>query len=184
MTKSPEPKNKLSLLKNLSFLIETIYIIIIIVITIMILLDIIDTGFFVGQLRFSHWMGIFGAIFMLVFPPIFYILKRRRPNQYKIWMNIHIFGFTTSFLLVSIHIGGQLSRPLPFYPDLGGGLALYIIVALLVATGYLQRYRPIRLKGKDKPQSHIHKSLHIGLLSGLYIVLIVHFVINWINTFN
>lgn len=183
MTESSKPEKKPSLLRNPSFLIETIYIVIIIVVTVLILLDVIDTGFFVGPLRFSHWMGIIGATFILVFAPIFYILKRRLPRQYKILMNIHIFSFTTSFLLVSVHIGGQLSRPLPFYPDLGGGVALYIIVALLIGTGYLQRYHPIRLKGKDKPQSHISRALHIGLLSGLYIVLTVHFVVNWINLF-
>ncbi|MFX1294537.1 MAG: hypothetical protein ACFFD2_06760 [Promethearchaeota archaeon] len=178
MSQSPTTENKQSLLRNKSFLFETIYIVIILIITILILLDLVDTGFFLGPLRFSHWMGIIGAFFILIYAPLYYIMKRRFPNRYKILINIHIFGFTTSFLLVSIHFAGQLSRPLQFYPDIGGGLALYIIVTILVATGYLYRYHPIKLKsGKFPP--HFNRALHAGLVGGLYIVLIVHTVLNF-----
>jgi len=111
---------------------------------------------------------------------LYYILKRRFPQQYKILLNLHIFGFTTAFLLVSIHLAGQLSRPLQFYPDLGGGVALYIIVAILVATGYLFRYNLITLRGGKKLQPHTSRMLHVSLISGLYIVLIVHIVLNFI----
>lgn len=178
MSPSPKIENKQSLLRNKSFLLETIYIIIILIITILIFLDLIDTGFFLGPLRFSHWMGIIGAFFILIFVPLYYILKRRFPNRYKILMNIHISGFTTSFLLVSVHFAGQLNRPPQFYPDLGAGLALYIIVTILVATGYLYRYRPIKLKSRVFPP-HFSRRLHAGLVGGLYIVLIVHTVLNF-----
>lgn len=176
---STKAQPKQSILKNKSFLLETVYLIIIIIITILIFFDFIDTGFFIGRLRFSHWMGIFGAAFIAFFAPLFYFLKRRYPKRYKILMNIHIFGFTTSFLLVSIHFAGQLSRPLQFYPDLGAGLALYIIVAVLVGTGYLFRYHPFKLKsGKISP--HFNRTLHISLISGLYIVMIVHVLLNFV----
>lgn len=171
-----EPKQ--SLLKNKSYLAETIYLILIIIITILIFLDFIDTGFFLGPLRFSHWMGIIGAVFIMFFAPLFYFLKRRYPKQYKILMNIHVFGFTTSFLLVSIHFAGQLSRPLQFYPDLGAGLALYIIVVILVGTGYLFRYYPFKSKGRIPP--HFNRTLHVSLISGLYIVMIVHVLLNFV----
>ncbi len=180
MTQSPNTEKKQNLLRNTSFLIETIYLITIIIITILILLDFVDTGFFLGPYRFSHWMGIIGSSFILVFAPLYYILKRRFPKRYKILLNLHIFGFTTAFLLVSIHLAGQLSRPLQFYPDLGGGVALYIIVAILVATGYLFRYNLITLKGGKKLQPHTNRMLHVSLISGLYIVLIVHIVLNFL----
>lgn len=171
-----EPKH--SLLKNKTFLIETVYLIIILIITILIFFDFIDIGFFIGTLRFSHWMGIIGAVFIVLYAPVFYYLKRRYPKRYKILMNIHIFGFTTSFLLVSIHFAGQLSRPLQFYPDLGAGLALYIIVAILVVTGYLFRYHPFKSKsGIITP--HFNRILHVSLISGLYIVMFVHVLLNF-----
>ncbi len=180
MTQSQRIGKNQSLLGNKVFLVETIYIITIIIITLLVLFDFIYTGFFLGPFRFSHWMGIIGTSFIIFFVPIYYIMKRRFPKQYKILINTHIFGFTTSFLFVSIHFAGQLSRPLPFYPDLGGGVALYVIVAILVATGYLHRYRPIKLKsGKRRP--HINRTIHVGLIGGLYVILIVHTVINVIN---
>ena len=180
MTQSPNIEKKQNLLRNTSFLVETIYLITIIIITILILLDFVDTGFFLGPYRFSHWMGIIGSFFILVFAPLYYILKRRFPKRYKILLNLHIFGFTTAFLLVSIHLAGQLSRPLQFYPDLGGGVALYIIVAILVATGYLFRYNLITLKAGKKLQPHTNRMLHVSLIGGLYIVLIVHIVLNFL----
>jgi len=180
MAQSPNFEKKQNLLRNKSFLVETVYILIIIIITILILLDFVDTGFFLGPYRFSHWMGIIGSAFILVFAPLYYIVKRRFPNRYKILLNLHIFGFTTAFLLVSIHLAGQLSRPLQFYPDLGGGVALYIIVAILVATGYLFRYNLITLRGGKKIQPHTNRMLHVSLIGGLYIVLIVHIVLNFI----
>ncbi len=175
---SPKTEPKQKLLKNKTFLIETLYLIIIVIMTILIFADFIDTGFFLGPLRFSHWVGIIGAVFIGLFAPLFYYLKRRYPKQYKILINIHIFGFTTAFLLVSMHFAGQLSRPLQFYPDLGAGLALYIIVAIIVVTGYLFRYRPFKSKkGIMKP--HFNRALHISLISGLYIVGIVHVLLNF-----
>ena len=180
MTQSTNIEKKQNLLRNTSFLVETIYIITIIIITIFILLDYVDTGFFLGPYRFSHWMGIIGSSIIMIFAPLYYILKRRFPHRYKILLNLHIFGFTTSFLLVSIHFAGQLSRPLQFYPDLGGGVALYIIVAILVATGYLFRYNLIRLKGGKRLQPHTNRMLHVSLIGGLYVVLIVHVVLNFV----
>jgi len=161
MAQSPDVEKKQSLLRNTSFLVETIYILIIIIITIIILLDFVDTGFFLGPYRFSHWMGIIGSTFILVFAPLYYILKRRFPQRYKILLNLHIFGFTTSFLFVSIHLAGQLSRPLQFYP-------------------YLFRYNLITLRGGKKLQPHTNRMLHVSLISGLYIVMIVHIVLNFI----
>ncbi len=178
MNQSSKTEPKQSLLKNKSFIAETIYLIIIIIIMALIFLDFIDTGFFLGPLRFSHWMGIIGTFFIMVFAPFFYVMKRRYPKRYKILLNIHVFGFTTSFLLVSIHFAGQLSRPLQFYPDLGAGLALYIIVAVLVGTGYLFRYHLFKSKsGKIRP--HFSRWLHVSLISGLYIVMIIHVVLNF-----
>ncbi|MBD3188414.1 hypothetical protein GF325_16400 [Candidatus Bathyarchaeota archaeon] len=173
-------KRKQRLIRNPSFLIETIYLIIITIITLLVAFDYIDTGSFLGPLRVSHWFGIIGAAYMVFYTPFFYIFKRKSPNYYKLLMHFHVFGFTTAYLCISIHFAGQIGRPLQFYPDLGGGLALYIITSLLVATGYLHRYHPIKImKGKGKyVPSHVNRVLHVSLLSGLFIILFIHALIN------
>ena len=170
--------NKKSIFHNRTFQIETIYLIVIIIITLVIVFDIIDTGFFLGPLRFSHWMGIIGATFIFIYTPIFYVLKRKYRSRYKLLLNIHVFGFTTAFLFISMHFGGQIGRPLAFYPDLGGGLALYIIVALLVFTGYLHRFHPVKIKSGKYVPPHVNRAVHVSLTSGLYIILFIHILIN------
>jgi hypothetical protein len=178
MTQSSSNDAKPSLLQNRSFVVETIYLVGIVLLTAVIFFDYVNTGFFWGPLRFSHWMGIVGSIFLLVFAPGFYFLKRKFPKHYKTLMNIHVFGFTTAFLLVSIHLAGQLSRPLQFYPDLGAGVALYIIVLFLVVTGYMFRYFPLTSQ-KRKRFPHFNRWLHVSLISGMYIVIIVHMFLNF-----
>lgn len=182
MAKSNEATEgrKNRLIRNPSFLVETVYLIAIIIITFLVVFDYIDTGSFLGPLRVSHWFGIIGAAYMLFYTPFFYIFKRKSPKYYKLLMKFHVFGFTTAFLCVSIHFGGQIGRPLQFYPDLGGGLALYIITALLVVTGYLHRYHPVKMKkGKGKyVPSHVNRVLHVSLLSGLFIILLIHALVN------
>ena len=137
MVPSPKNEKKPSSLRNKSFLIETIYIATIITITILIFLDLIETGFFLGPLRFSHWMGIIGAFFILIFSPLYYFMKRRYPNRRKILLNIHIFGFTTSFLLVSIHFAGMVACFDPIYKlASNGGKPSQFLHNLLTACLY------------------------------------------------
>jgi len=165
-------------LKNKIFLTSSILLIITFVIPIFILIDWIDTGFFVGPLRLSHWMGIIGTFFIALYTPIFYILKRLYPKKLKYLLNIHVLGFLISFMFITIHFAGQISRPQQFYPELGEGIALFIIMVLLVATGFIHRFQIIPKKNGKYYKPHFNRFYHVSITTAFYIVIIVHVLIN------
>jgi len=131
----------MNLLQNKIFLVASTLLIVTFFFIVFILIDWIDTGFFVGPLRFSHWMVLIGSFFIAIYTPIFYGLKRLFPKRLKYLLNIHVFGFLISFMFISIHFAGQIGRPQQFYPELGEGIALFIIMVLLVATGFIHRFQ-------------------------------------------
>lgn len=130
-------------------------------------------SFRIGGLFFPHWLGIIGALFIGIYAPIYYILKRRYPKRLKGLVKIHVFGNLLSFTLISIHIAQQLGRPPQFYPDLGAGLALYIITLILVITGFIHRYGLLARLGKYQIP-HRNRFTHVALTLSFYIVIIVH----------
>jgi DMSO/TMAO reductase YedYZ heme-binding membrane subunit len=73
-----------------------------------------------------------------------------------------------SFLLISIHFWGQLGRPAQFYPDLGTGIVLYIVMVLLVWTGFSERFQILPKLGRK------WKFLHINMATAFYLVILVH----------
>ena len=95
-------------LKNKTFLAALTILFITFFIIVFVLIDWIDTGFFVGPLRFSHWMVLIGTFFIAIYTPIFYVLKRLHPKGLKYLLNIHVFGFLISFMFISIHFAGQI----------------------------------------------------------------------------
>jgi uncharacterized membrane protein YidH (DUF202 family) len=143
-----------------------------------ILSDWVDTGFFVGPLRFSHWMALIGFAFVAVYTPMFYFLKRRYPTKIKTLLNIHVFGFLLAFMLVSIHFAGQISRPPQFYPELGEGIALYLAMVVLVVTGFLHRFQIIPKKAREYYSPHFNRFLHVSTITAFYIIIIIHVLIN------
>jgi hypothetical protein len=80
-----------------------------------------------------------------------------------------VFGNLSAFILVSIHFSSQISRPAAFYPDLGTGLALFVSMILLVATGFSQRFGIVK---NVKPQTN--RVIHVGLALSFYIVIGIH----------
>jgi uncharacterized membrane protein YidH (DUF202 family) len=165
-------------LKNKIFLAASTLLIITFVIIVFVLIDWIDTGFFVGPLRFSHWMVLVGSFFIAVYIPIFYFLKRRYSKKQKYLLNIHVFGFLISFMFISIHFAGQIGRPQQFYPELGEGIALFIIMILLVATGFIHRFQLIPKKAGKYYKPHFNRYYHVSITTAFYIVIIVHALIN------
>ena len=168
----------MNLLKNKSFLAASILLIITFFIIIFILVDWVDTGFFVGPLRFSHWMVLIGSFFVAVYTPMFYFLKRRYPKRLKYLLNVHVFGFLISFLFISIHFAGQMGRPQQFYPEIGEGIALIIIMVLLVATGFIHRFQIIPKKAGKYYKPHFNRYYHVSITTAFYIVIIVHILVN------
>jgi hypothetical protein len=130
-------------------------------------------SFRLGGLFFAHWLGIVGSAFIAIYSPIYYVMKRRYPRRVKGLVRIHVFGNLLSFTFISIHIAQQLGRPPQFYPDLGAGLALYIITLILVATGFIHRYGLLARFGRYQ-LPHRNRFTHIALTLSFYIVVLVH----------
>jgi hypothetical protein len=131
-----------------------------------------DLHFYVGPLYFHHWLSFIGAGYIAIFTPIYSIIKRRSPGRLGTLLNIHVFGNLIAFLLISIHFTQQMGRPAQFAPTLGTGLALYIIVAIMVITGFVQRFR---LAGRFLRS---WRFVHVGLSLSFYIVVVIHILHN------
>jgi hypothetical protein len=128
--------------------------------------------FDVGPLYFHHWLSFIGAGYIAIFTPIYAIMKRRSPERFGTLLNIHVFGNLVAFLLISLHFTHQLGRPAQFAPTLGTGLTLYIIVATMVVTGFVQRFR---LAGRFLKS---WRFIHVSLSLSFYIVVVIHILHN------
>ncbi len=125
-----------------------------------------------GPYLLPHWLVWIGAGYIAIVTPVYSILKRRNPRHFKTLLKVHVFGNLTAFLLISIHFSQQMGRPPEIAPVLGTGLALFIIVGIMAATGFLQRFRLVRRLLKE------WRFIHVSLSLSFYIVLIVHILRN------
>ena len=123
----------------------------------------------VGPFRIIHYIAFAGVFFVAFGVVLFAALKRRFPNRYKILLRVHVFGTLLSFLLVSLHFAGQVGRPADSYPEFGTGLALYIGMALSVATGFVLRFKVFR---SFSPASS--RFVHAGLAFVFYTIIVIH----------
>ena len=123
----------------------------------------------IGPFRVIHYLAFAGTLYIAFGVVLFAALKRRKPRNYKMLLGAHVFGNLLSFLLVSLHFAGQLGRPANFYPDLGTGLALYVGMVLLVATGFALRFHVFR--GLRPATSRF---VHAAMALGFYLVIVVH----------
>jgi hypothetical protein len=131
-------------------------------------LDWFDFGFVLGPYRFNHWLGWIGFVFILIHVPLFITLKRRYVARIKLFLGIHVVGNLLAYLLITVHFASQLSRPAQFYPDLGTGLALYFFMAILVATGFLQRF------GLLNEMRKTWRFLHTSSVVSLFVIIVIH----------
>ncbi len=136
-----------------------------------ILLDLVNFGFILGPYRFSHWMSWIGSLWVAVYVPIYHVLKQRM-SRIKVLIDVHCFGFLIAFLLISIHFAGQMSRPA--LPDLGEGIALYVVMLSLVTTGLVQRFGTASLVKRKHYTPRFNRALHISLITAFYIIIVVH----------
>jgi hypothetical protein len=159
----------MKLLKDSNLGVSSVLIVTTIILSIAAYLRWIQLNFFVGPLRFTHWLVWIGTLFVAVYSPAYYFLKRRFPTRIQALLKIHVFGNLFSFMLVSIHFAQQIGRPPQFYPDLGTGVALYIVMLVLVASGFLHRFQILRT---FKP--HLNRFLHISVTISFYIIILIH----------
>lgn len=148
------------------------------VIMVAILLDLVNTGFFIGPYRFSHWMTWAGTLFIAIYAPLYHYLKGRYPQRFNILIDIHSFGFLIAFLLISIHFASQMGRPPQSLPELGEGIALYITMLLLVFTGLVQRFWKPEKRPYRRYTLRSNRFFHTGLITAFYVVIVVHALTN------
>lgn len=129
----------------------------------------IQFGYLLGPYRLNHWLVWLGTVYIALIVPTIAVLKKRKPNTYMALSNIHIFGNLIAFLLISIHFTSQISRPATAYPDLGTGLALYIIIIFLVATGFIHRFQII-----PQIKASTRKFIHVAMSFSFYIIIVIH----------
>jgi hypothetical protein len=131
--------------------------------------------FQIGPFYFTHWLSWIGSLFVIIYTPIYYILKRRNPRLVKTLIKIHVFGNLLSFMLISIHYAQQMGRPAQFYPELGTGLTLYIVMFILVVTGFLHRFGILQRLGLySELLPHQNRYLHIAITISFYLIIVVH----------
>lgn len=127
-------------------------------------------NFVFGAYSLTHWFSFIGSFVIAVFTPIFHYLKRRYTQRFLTIVRIHVFSNLFSFMLISIHFAQQLSRSV--HPQDRTGLTIYIVVSILVASGFLQRFRILEKERVYPP--HLNRSLHVSITTAFYIILVIH----------
>lgn len=159
----------MSSLKKLEFFFAVLLIVLAVFFFVVAFLDWIDFGVVISAYRFNHWLVWVGTLYIAFAVPVYSMLKRRYSEGLRKWLGFHVFGNLSAFILISIHFSSQISRPAAFYPDLGTGLALFVSMVLLVATGFSQRFGVVK---SVKPQTY--RVIHVGLALSFYIVIGIH----------
>ncbi len=127
----------------------------------------------VGPYFTHHWFSIIGAAYVLAFIPVYAYMKRRTSVNRGTLLKVHVFANLLAVGLVSIHFAHQMARPAEFAPALGTGLAAFILIALIVAAGFMLRF------GLASAQRESWRLIHVGLGLSLYVVVIIHALINF-----
>ena len=155
------------LLRKFDFWLSLLIILVTVVLAVGRVLDWYSLGFFIGPFRASHWLSIIGSSYIAIATPAFSILKNRLKAKYEALVKFHVLGNLSAVLLVTIHFMSQVTRSAP--ARLETGLALYIAMLLLVASGFLYRFRII-------PRFNIgtNRLLHVGVALSFYILIGIH----------
>jgi len=157
------------LLRDLEFWSASVIILVTVLLMIATYLRWFQLNFFVGAFRFTHWLVWIGTLYIAFVVPTYYILKRHYQKRLKALVKIHVFGNLFAFMLISVHFAQQIGRPPQFFPDLGTGLALYIVMLLLTATGFFHRFKIIR-----RLRPHLNRFVHISITLSYYTIIGIH----------
>lgn len=131
-------------------------------------LDLIPLSYKLGPYWLNHWIGWFSFGLIIIYVPIFVILKRRTPKTYERLMKVHEIGFIVAFVLVSLHIGTQIRRVFP--PEIGTGIAAYVSLLTLVVTGIMRRNQMLATRGTAL------RSIHLSMVVTFFLVIVLHVI--------
>jgi hypothetical protein len=131
-------------------------------------LRLMPLGSELGLYRLNHWAGWLSLGFIIIYAPLFTILKRRIPRIYQRLIKVHEIGFIIAFILVSLHIGWQIRRVFP--PELGTGIAAYVSLLVLVVTGIMQRNR------MSATQMGTLRFVHLSMVISFFLTIVFHII--------
>ncbi len=129
--------------------------------------------FQVGPYFVHHWFSILGGAYILAFMVIYAYLKRRTEVSRGTLLKFHVFGNLLAVMLVSIHFAQQMGRPAEFAPALGTGLAAFLLVAAIVAAGFMVRF------GLAPRHRDSLRLIHVGTALSLFVVVGIHALRNF-----
>jgi hypothetical protein len=159
---------------HLDFLSAILIVVVIVVLSFLTYNHTIILSYFIGPYRFSHWLSIIGTIYIATATLLFVILKRSFHANWLRLTRFHIFGNLLFFALISLHFAAQMGRPVTNFPDLSTGLALFVAMALQVASGFTQRFRSERVSLQKIFNVQTNKFIHASLVVVFYLVIVFH----------
>jgi hypothetical protein len=159
---------------HLNFLLATLIVIVIVILSFLTYEHVLILNYRIGSYRFSHWLSIIGTIYIAIATPLFVILKRSFHTNWLQLTRFHIFGNLLFFALISLHFAAQMGRSATSFPELGTGLALFIAMALQVASGFTQRFRSQRASLQKLFNVQTNRFIHASLVMVFYLVIVFH----------
>lgn len=132
-----------------------------------------DIHFSIGPFFLDHWLAIIGGTYLLIFIVVFAYMKRYTAVKRGTLLKIHVFGNLLAVMFVSVHFAQQMGRPAEFAPDLGTGLATYLLLMVIVAAGFMLRFGLLTQKRES------WRLFHVGLSLSLFIVVVIHTLKNF-----
>jgi len=106
--------------------------------------------------------------FIIIYVPIFAVLKKRNPRIYQRLTKVHEIGFIVAFMLVSLHIGSQIRRVFP--PEIGTGIAAYVSLFALVVTGIMRKNQILAKRMATL------RSVHLTMAVSFFLVIVFHVI--------
>jgi len=131
-------------------------------------LGLIPLGYKLGPFWLNHWLGWLSMGLIVIYVPIFVILKKRKPGIYQKLMKVHEIGFIVAFMLVSPHIGAQIRRVFP--PEIGTGIAAYISLFALEVTGIMRKNQILATRMATL------RLVHLSMAVSFFLVIVFHVI--------
>ena len=128
----------------------------------------IPLGYKFGPFWLNHWIGWLAFGFIIIYVPIFIVLKNRNIKIYGKLIRIHQVGFIVAFMLVSMHMGTQVRRVVP--PEIGTGIAAYSSLLVLVVTGIMQRHQMLTARIGTL------RFVHLSMVVSFFLVIVFHII--------
>ena len=131
-------------------------------------LGLISLSYKLGPYWLNHWLGWLSMGVIIIYVPIFVILKKRNPKIYHKLMKVHEIGFIVAFMLVSLHIGSQIRRVFP--PELGTGITAYVSLFTLVVTGIMRKNQILAARMATL------RLVHLSMAVSFFLVIVFHVI--------